>query len=703
MAPFCRRSPLAPAGAGTAEHGGRGGDAGGAGGARPRGAGGLRRGPLGPPVPGRCWACAGPTRRSGGLPGRAGGQRQRGWPCSHEDGKPIPVDDPMRHVGFRTSRRGLEEAKLELAANAVEYEEGDYGVAWSVYLPDPDGYLVEITTYEPAPAWSAGPARAGLAGPMSTAGAHEAASGEGCASERGCGELGRGQALDRRIVVVWTVQDALGYGLLTLLVLAMHIGAGLAGAGVPGPPAGRRAGRRRRAWPPGGGRGPATATGATRWPPTPSSCATAWSARSTRPSPTSGSSTSTSPRGRSSGWSACPGWWHTASAGTDATIPGIAAGDAEGLRRLILARAGHGDAVEDPGALRDPGLRRGRGGRTCSARVLRHQARLAAVAAGRDPGRPAAVPAARRRGAGAAGLRPSGCGGPTRWRAGPAAGGGGAGPQAAAVPFDRIQQVDLVRKPLHRLLGVATLRVETAGAARRRGRPGRGHPGRGVALRSSLLRAMARSAPRARVRGRPPPARRSAASKGRGCRRTGARGWDGGDGVAGAAGLGVEGRGCRVRGHRGGGRRGAGRAVLLRLSLVEVMLAGITGSRAAAALVVLGPQPWPPTGSRAWTTGCSSGSTRRRSHPPPRRVPGRGPARRGRVARPGRRLQHRHRLRLHPRPGRGRPGGRRGLLERREAHLPLARLQVVRIEESLLRRASAWPRSASRAPADQCR
>ena len=36
---------------------------------------------------------------------------------------------------------------------------------------------------------------------------------------------------------------------------------------------------------------------------------------------------------------------HTASAGTDASIPGIAAGDAEGLRRLILARTGHGDAV----------------------------------------------------------------------------------------------------------------------------------------------------------------------------------------------------------------------------------------------------------------------------------------------------------------------------------------------------------------------
>src|SRR5215204_3980952 len=64
-----------------------------------------------------------------------------------------------------------------------------------------------------------------------------------------------------------------------------------------------------------------------------------------------------------------------------------------------------------------------------------------------------------------------------------------------AVPFDRIQQVDLVRKPLHRLLGVATLRVETAG----------GGSAAEVdldvvtlaeaqALRSSLLRAKARLA-----------------------------------------------------------------------------------------------------------------------------------------------------------------------------------------------------------------
>jgi catechol 2,3-dioxygenase-like lactoylglutathione lyase family enzyme len=65
-------------------------------------------------------------------------------------GGPVPADDPMRHVGFRTSRRGLEAAKTELAARGIAFHEGDYGVAWSVYLPDPDGYQVEITTYEPA-------------------------------------------------------------------------------------------------------------------------------------------------------------------------------------------------------------------------------------------------------------------------------------------------------------------------------------------------------------------------------------------------------------------------------------------------------------------------------------------------------------------------------------------------------------------------
>jgi membrane protein YdbS with pleckstrin-like domain len=153
--------------------------------------------------------------------------------------------------------------------------------------------------------------------------------------------------LDRRVVTVWTVQDAIGYGVLAVAVLAADIGLRLARAGVPGPP-GLAAGLL------------AVAGGLAAW----------WV-----------------PRARYRHWryhvapdalelrhgvvrrvhSAIPYFRvqhidvaqgpveravglarlvvHTASAGTDATIPGIAASEAEGLRRLILARTGHGDAV----------------------------------------------------------------------------------------------------------------------------------------------------------------------------------------------------------------------------------------------------------------------------------------------------------------------------------------------------------------------
>jgi membrane protein YdbS with pleckstrin-like domain len=155
------------------------------------------------------------------------------------------------------------------------------------------------------------------------------------------------RALDRRVVTVWTVQEAVAYGVLALLVLAVDLGARLAGADVPGPP-GLAAGL------------VAVAGGLLAW----------WA-----------------PRARYRHWSyqvaedalelrhgvvrrihsAIPYFRvqhidvaqgpveravglarlvvHTASAGTDATIPGIAAGDAEGLRHLILTRAGAGDAV----------------------------------------------------------------------------------------------------------------------------------------------------------------------------------------------------------------------------------------------------------------------------------------------------------------------------------------------------------------------
>jgi putative membrane protein len=228
--------------------------------------------------------------------------------------------------------------------------------------------------------------------------------------------------------------------------------------------------------------------------------------------------------------------------------------------------------------------------------------------------------------------------------------------QLRAVPFDRIQQVDLVRKPLHRLLGVATLRVETAG----------GGSAAEVdldvvtlpeaqALRSTLLRAKARAT--TPVGGRHAPV--------------------GGSGEPGAvAGVPDE-----------AGAAPPPERVLLRLRVGEVIMAGITGSRAAAALVVLGSlsqvTDWVP-GLDDWVLARFDPESVTPTTPAAfvvvavlAAVVWLGLAALSSVvtdfgftlARVGDDLVV-----------------RRGLLERREAVLPLARLQVVRVEESLLRR-----------------
>jgi putative membrane protein len=224
-----------------------------------------------------------------------------------------------------------------------------------------------------------------------------------------------------------------------------------------------------------------------------------------------------------------------------------------------------------------------------------------------------------------------------------------------AVPFDRIQQVELVRKPLHRLLGVATLRVETAGGgtaaevdldvvtlAEAR------------ALRTSLLAAKARSV------GAAGPAEAAG---------------DGASAGAAAAQAAVEAAAPPER-------------VLLRLPIAQVMLAGITGTRAAAVLVVLGPlsqvADWFPSLSD-WLLSRFDPQAVAPTTPPAILAVAvlavavwLGLAAASSVV-----TDYGFTL--------ARVGGdlvvRRGLLERREAALPLARLQVVRVEESLLRRA----------------
>ena len=153
--------------------------------------------------------------------------------------------------------------------------------------------------------------------------------------------------LDRRIVVVWTVQEAVGYGVLAVVLLAADLGARLAGVEVPGPP-GLAAGL------------VAVAGGVAAWW-VPRASYRIWRYQVAEDAlelrrglvrrihsaipyfRVQHIDVAQGPVERAVGLARLV--VHTASAGTDATIPGIAAGDAEGLRRLILARAGHGDAV----------------------------------------------------------------------------------------------------------------------------------------------------------------------------------------------------------------------------------------------------------------------------------------------------------------------------------------------------------------------
>ena len=211
------------------------------------------------------------------------------------------------------------------------------------------------------------------------------------------------------------------------------------------------------------------------------------------------------------------------------------------------------------------------------------------------------------------------------------------GRKVRVVPFDRIQQVTLHRKLVHRLLGVATLRVETAGG------------GGGSEVDLDVI-SMAEAGHLREVL----LAARSAATTGQAA-----------DGPAPAP----------------------AERVVVRLSVREVILAGVTGARAAAALAVLGPLFQYADDFHLFESLTDQID--------PERVLGLGPlaitvAAVGAIAlwfavAAGASLLTDFGFTMSLR------GDdlvvRRGLLERREAVVPRARVQVVRLDESLLRRA----------------
>ena len=64
-------------------------------------------------------------------------------PDDGQGGKPA-----LRHIAFRADRANFDRARRELARRGIDVEFQDHDIAHSIYFFDPDGYEVEITTYE---------------------------------------------------------------------------------------------------------------------------------------------------------------------------------------------------------------------------------------------------------------------------------------------------------------------------------------------------------------------------------------------------------------------------------------------------------------------------------------------------------------------------------------------------------------------------
>ena len=66
-----------------------------------------------------------------------------------ETAERAPESTGLRHVAFTVGRDDLASAQTRLREHGVEFRFEDHGNAHSVYFPDPDGNVIELTTYDP--------------------------------------------------------------------------------------------------------------------------------------------------------------------------------------------------------------------------------------------------------------------------------------------------------------------------------------------------------------------------------------------------------------------------------------------------------------------------------------------------------------------------------------------------------------------------
>ena len=59
-----------------------------------------------------------------------------------------PARVGLRHFALRADRANFLQAQQELRARGIDFEFEDHQIAHSIYFRDPDGFDLEITTYE---------------------------------------------------------------------------------------------------------------------------------------------------------------------------------------------------------------------------------------------------------------------------------------------------------------------------------------------------------------------------------------------------------------------------------------------------------------------------------------------------------------------------------------------------------------------------
>jgi catechol 2,3-dioxygenase-like lactoylglutathione lyase family enzyme len=64
------------------------------------------------------------------------------------DGEAFVADGRNRHFALKLDRANFASARARLAERGVQSEFWDHGISHSVYVRDPDGHQVELTTYE---------------------------------------------------------------------------------------------------------------------------------------------------------------------------------------------------------------------------------------------------------------------------------------------------------------------------------------------------------------------------------------------------------------------------------------------------------------------------------------------------------------------------------------------------------------------------